>query len=69
MYFILYYLLKNSNQISREVNNYLPFEHENIDEMAKELESQTLSNAVGVPLVGTIQGIAAGIVYWIFWFK
>ncbi len=66
MYFILYYLLKNSSGISREVNNYLPFEHENIDEMAKELESQTLSNAVGVPLVGTIQGVAAGIGYWIF---
>lgn len=66
MYFILFYLLKSSDRITLEVNNYLPFEYENIKILAQELESQTLSNAIGVPLVGCVQGIAAGIGYWLF---
>ncbi|MFN3445961.1 MAG: AI-2E family transporter, partial [Bacteroidia bacterium] len=49
-----------------EVNNYLPFNHDNIKVLAEELESQTLSNSIGVPLIATIQGTAAGIGYWIF---
>lgn len=66
MYFILFYLLKTSDRLTKEVNNYLPFEFENIKILAQELESQTMSNVIGVPLVGVVQGIAAGIGYWIF---
>ncbi len=66
MYFMLFYLLKGRKELINEVNHYLPFEAENIKLLAKELESQTFSNAIGVPLIGIIQGTAAGIGYWIF---
>ena len=66
LYFMLYYMLMKRNTLHQEVNNYLPFNPENIKLLANELESQTLSNAIGVPLIAVIQGTAAGIGYWIF---
>ncbi len=66
MYFMLYYMLVQRDNMQNEVNNYLPFNHDNIKVLAEELESQTLSNSIGVPLIATIQGTAAGIGYWIF---
>lgn len=66
MYFMLYYMLVQRDNMQKEVNNYLPFNHDNIKVLAEELESQTLSNSIGVPLIATIQGTAAGIGYWIF---
>ena len=69
MYFILYYMLVQRINMQKEVNNYLPFNHANIKLLSGELESQTLSNSIGVPLIATIQGTAAGIGYWIFGMK
>ena len=66
MYFMLYYMLVQRKNMQAEVNNYLPFNHANIKLLSGELESQTLSNSIGVPLIATIQGTAAGIGYWIF---
>lgn len=66
MYFMLYYMLVQRDNMQKEVNNYLPFNHDNIKVLAEELESQTLSNSIGVPLIATIQGTAAGVGYWIF---
>lgn len=66
MYFMMYYLLVQRKRINEEVNNYLPFDSENILLLSNELESMTLSNVIGVPLIGAIQGAAAGIGYWVF---
>lgn len=66
MYFILYYLLIQREKVTAEVNQYLPFDETNIKILAAELESMTLSNIIGVPAIGIIQGTAAGIGYWIF---
>ena len=66
MYFVLYYMLVGRKTMQKEVYNYLPFNAQNTAILARELESQTLSNSIGVPLIATIQGTAAGIGYWIF---
>ncbi len=66
MYFVLYYMLVERKAMQREVYNYLPFNAQNTAVLARELESQTLSNSIGVPLIAAIQGTAAGIGYWIF---
>lgn len=66
MYFVLYYMLTRRHTMITEVNNYLPFTAENKRLLGDELESQTLSNAIGVPLIAIIQGSAAGLGYWIF---
>lgn len=66
MYFVMFYMLTKRKTLITEVNNYLPFTDENKKILGNELESQTLSNAIGVPLIAVIQGTAAGIGYWIF---
>jgi predicted PurR-regulated permease PerM len=66
MYFILFYLLTQRKKISLEVNNYLPFDDSNIQILSAELKSMTLSNIIGVPAIGIIQGTAAGLGYWAF---
>lgn len=66
MYFVLYYMLTGRKKIVAEVNNYLPFTVENKSILGSELESQTLSNSIAVPLIACIQGAAAGLGYWLF---
>lgn len=66
MYFMLYYMLVYRKRMQNEVNNYLPFNKDNIGVLATELESQTFSNSIGVPLIAIIQGTAAGLGYWMF---
>jgi predicted PurR-regulated permease PerM len=64
MYFVLYFMLVKSDKLSDEINTALPFNIENIQLFARELENITLSNAIGVPLIGLAQGTAAGLGYW-----
>lgn len=66
MYFILYYMLVESERMTRELNHYLPFDIENIRVLSNELDTQTKSNAVAVPLVAIVQGATAGLGYWLF---
>jgi predicted PurR-regulated permease PerM len=66
MYFMLYYMLTNIEWIKNAMNTYLPLGIENIQLLAAELKSMTVSNAIGVPLVAITQGIAAGIGYYFF---
>lgn len=66
MYFILYYMLIQRDKMNIEIDNYLPFNEENKKILATELQSQTLSNSIGVPLIALIQGSAAGLGYWMF---
>jgi predicted PurR-regulated permease PerM len=67
MYFMLYYMLTESERMLYEVNRLLPFDNpQHTRILADELDSQTKSNAIAVPLVAAIQGAAAGIGYWLF---
>lgn len=66
MYFILFYLLTKRESVIRNMNEILPFDHQNMRILTVELESMTLSNIIGVPAICVIQGTAAGIGYWFF---
>jgi predicted PurR-regulated permease PerM len=66
MYFILFYLLTQRATIIKNVNQILPFDIENTRILTNELEAMTLSNIIGVPAIGLIQGTAAGLGYWFF---
>jgi predicted PurR-regulated permease PerM len=59
MYFFLYFLLINFNQLEETLIKYLPFKREKISVFGKELVSQTYSNAFGVPVICVAQGICA----------
>ena len=64
MYFILFFMLIKRERLTEEVNNYLPFNIENIKLFARDLELITLSNTIGVPIISVLQGTAAGLGYW-----
>ncbi len=63
MYFFLYFLIVNVNRVEAAIIYYLPFKRSKIMIFGAELKAQTLSNAVGVPLVAITQGGVAYIAY------
>lgn len=66
LYFFFYYLLINTGKIENYLQRIIPFSQEKIARFAKELEDQTKSNALGIPLLAVLQGIFAAVGYWIF---
>jgi predicted PurR-regulated permease PerM len=63
MYFFLYFMLVNINRLEAAILHYLPFSRRKILVFGEELQAQTFSNAVGVPLVAFGQGFTAYIGY------
>jgi predicted PurR-regulated permease PerM len=66
MYFILFYLLIYSGNIERLIEKYIPVDNSNLEILGKELEQQTYSNALGAPVLATLQGIIASIGFYFF---
>lgn len=63
MYFFLYFMIININRMEAAILLYLPFKREKITVFGDELKAQTLSNAVGVPLIAVAQGFFAYIAF------
>lgn len=66
LFFLLYYLLVKTGRIEYYLEKYLPFTEDKIERFARELESQTFSNALGSPLLALVQALSAALGYWIF---
>lgn len=65
-YLMLYFLLKEYQQIQAWLTRYLPMQASNMDELKVDMKRLVVSNSVGVPLTAFIQGIVAFIGYLIF---
>lgn len=59
MYFFLYFMIVSNNRMEAALMLYLPFKRSHIKTFADELKSQTLSNAVVVPLIVVVHGFLA----------
>lgn len=59
LYFLLYFMLANSEKFERVVRANMPFKDENDHALLTELKSQTLSNAIGIPILATLQALTA----------
>ena len=64
--FILYYMLYNYKGFERGFKEILPFREENKQILAEETKEIIRANAIGIPLLGIIQGVFALIGYLIF---
>ncbi|WP_447640724.1 MULTISPECIES: AI-2E family transporter [Chitinophagaceae] len=62
MYFFLYFLLTSSN-LDKQLEQYLPFEPKHVRMLNKELQQQTISNALGIPLIAVAQGLCGYVAY------
>ena len=66
MFFLLYYLLVNGSQVERYLQRIIPLERQNVDKLASETKTMIRANALGIPIICLVQGIAATLGYWIF---
>jgi len=66
MYFILYYMLINFGKAEKMLGDLLPVEEEKALRFSEELESAVFSNVLGAPVLAILQGLCAGLGFWIF---
>jgi predicted PurR-regulated permease PerM len=69
MFFLLYFLLMNGRETERFLDRFIPLKEENIDLLGAETKNMIKANAIGIPVLATLQGIIAAIGYWIFGVK
>jgi predicted PurR-regulated permease PerM len=65
-YFLLWFLLINAGDVERWLLKHLPFKPENRSIVLAEVKESVMSNAIGLPIMGVIQGVLAGVGFWIF---
>jgi predicted PurR-regulated permease PerM len=75
MYLILYFMLVDGRKMERALYRLIPLNDNNLNRVAAEVKSMTMSNAIGIPLIALFQGVIALIGYLIlgvkepfFWF-
>lgn len=66
MYFTLYYMLQNAEQMEKKLTEFLPLRKENTKQLAKETKDIVISYSIGIPVLAIAQGICATIGYAIF---
>ena len=69
MFFLLYFMLKNGQDIEIFLRQFIPLEEENVELLAAETRNMIKANAIGIPILACLQGIVAIIGYWIFGIK
>lgn len=66
MLFVLYFMLIGGTRMETYLNDLLPFNNENKKDVLREIDVMVKSNAIGIPLLASIQGIFATLGYIIF---
>ena len=66
MYLILYFMLIETKKVEHWLKKTLPFKRANVKTIIEEIRNLVYSNALGIPIVAFIQGMAGMIGYWLF---
>jgi predicted PurR-regulated permease PerM len=66
MYFLLFYMFTNRNQVRESLFEYMPISKENFKIVGSEIHGMVRANALGIPLVALAQGLVALIGFLIF---
>ncbi len=64
-YFILYFMLANSSSVEAGFREWLPLKPENSTYFRHKLDTLVYSNALGIPFMGFVQGLAGLLIYWL----
>lgn len=64
--FVLYFMLVGGQKMEKYINDILPFNEKNSQDVVHEINMIVRSNAIGIPLLAIIQGSVATIGYFIF---
>jgi predicted PurR-regulated permease PerM len=65
-YLILYFMLVQTRELQRWLRKNLPLKSGNVTTVIRDIRGLVYSNALGIPIVALIQGLAATLGYWIF---
>ncbi|HNG90105.1 MAG TPA: AI-2E family transporter, partial [Saprospiraceae bacterium] len=65
MYFILWFMLAEGKRMEHSFFNWLPLRHDNVEYVRHHLNDLVWGNALGIPLMGLVQGFAGLVVYWL----
>ncbi|MGZ8517050.1 MAG: AI-2E family transporter, partial [Chitinophagaceae bacterium] len=63
MYFILYFMLVNARSMEKTLYEHIPLKEGNVVMLGEELRNIIVSNAIGIPLIAFVQGVAGLIGY------
>ncbi len=66
LFFLLYYMLVNGRKMESYLLKLIPLRKTNIDLLAQETRVLVRANALGIPIICLVQGLAATLGYWIF---
>lgn len=64
--FVLYFMLIGGTKMEAYINDILPFNESNTQDVVHEINMIVRSNAIGIPLLAVIQGAVATVGYYIF---
>ncbi len=65
MYFILWFMLAEGEKMESVFFRWLPLKPSNVEYVKKHTIDLVYSNALGIPLMGLVQGLAGLLIYWI----
>lgn len=64
-YFILWFMLTEGKKMEQSFFDWMPLRHENVAYVRKHLNDLVWGNALGIPLMGVVQGFAGLLMYWL----
>lgn len=66
MFFVLFFMLTGGREMEKTVRQFIPLHQESIVALAQETKHMVKANAIGIPLISIVQGLAAWVGYLIF---
>lgn len=66
MYFVLWFMLMKVGSLEKWILRHIPLRPKNRQRLMRESNQVVISNAVGIPVLGAVQGIVAMIGYFMF---
>jgi predicted PurR-regulated permease PerM len=66
MFFLLYFLYVGGSEMEKRLNKFIPLKAQNVNILVSETKMMIKANALGIPIICIVQGIAATIGYAIF---
>lgn len=68
MFFVFYFMLSNGRKMEETVRKFIPLNDDSIAALTHETNHMVKANAIGIPLISIIQGLAAWLGYTLFGF-
>lgn len=66
MFFVLFFMLTGGREMEKTVRQFIPLHQESVVALAQETKHMVKANAIGIPLISIVQGLAAWVGYLIF---